>query len=393
MTSLRLFTLIATLLVPTWAWAQSLESDPRVAEALELVEAWVDSRRAFDEIPGISMAVVHDQELVWSRGFGYAHLEGHVAARPDTIYSICSISKLFTSIAVMQLRDQGKLRLDDPLKKHLPWFNIQQTHRDSAPITLKGILTHSSGLPRESAAPYWTGREGYPFPSRDEVIARLPGQQTLYPAATYSQYSNLGLTLAGYVVAATAKQPYAEYVQQHILAPLGLEDTSSEMPRRHKDGRLATGYAARVRDGHRAAVPFYEVRGMAPAFGFASTVEDLATFASWQLRLLAHGGTEVLAANTLKERHGGAGGEYAQGDAPGPLAGSGLGRGPRRGILRLATRRPDDRRARRQLSRLPLPVDAVPGRRDRGDLHDQWAGYQHRRVYAPGVRHRGSGHS
>ena len=158
-------------------------------------------------------------------------------------------------------------------------------------------------MPRESDSPYWTGQEGYPFPTRDEVIARLPSQQTLYPADTYSQYSNLGLTLAGHVVAAASKQPYAEYVQQHILVPLELDDTSAEIPRRHKGGRLATGYSARVRDGSRAAVPFYEVRGMAPAFGFASTVEDLAKFASWQFRLLEQGGTEVLAANTLKEMH------------------------------------------------------------------------------------------
>ena len=79
------------------------------------------------------MAVVHDQQLLWSRGFGYAHLEPKVARDADTMYSICSISKLFTSVAVMQQRDAGKLHLDDPVAKHLPWFRIGGSPRGRRP--------------------------------------------------------------------------------------------------------------------------------------------------------------------------------------------------------------------------------------------------------------------
>ena len=95
--------------------------------------------------------------LLWSRGFGYAHLEEKVAARADTMYSICSISKLFTGVAVMQQRDAGTLGLDDPVAQHLPWFRINDAEAGSPPVTVRGILTHSSGLPRESDFPYWTG--------------------------------------------------------------------------------------------------------------------------------------------------------------------------------------------------------------------------------------------
>ena len=142
------------------------------------------------------MAIVHDQDLIWSRAWGSADLEANKPAEPDTIYSICSISKLFTSVAVMQLRDEGKLKLDDPVEKHLPWFDLKKTFPDSPPITIEGLLTHSSGLPRESDHPYWTGPD-FPFPTREQIIERLSNQETLYPAETYFQYSNLGLTLAG----------------------------------------------------------------------------------------------------------------------------------------------------------------------------------------------------
>ena len=94
---------------------EALARDPRVVQALSLLTAWVDSEQVTRRLPGVSMAVVHDQQLLWSRGFGNAHVETKAPATPTTMYSICSISKLFTSIAVMQQRDAGKLRLDDPV--------------------------------------------------------------------------------------------------------------------------------------------------------------------------------------------------------------------------------------------------------------------------------------
>ena len=280
--------------------ATALIDDPRVASAFELVDVWLEAQVDYQDIPGVSVGVVHDQDLIWSKGFGYAHVDAGVPAAPDTIYSICSISKLFTSIAVMQLRDEGLLRLDDPIAQHLPWFTIKDTNPGTGEIDIQGVLTHSAGLPRESAHPYWTGPD-FPFPTREQVIERVSKQEELYPADAFYQYSNLGLTLAGEVVAAASGQPYAEYVQEHILDPLGLSDTSPDIPADHRGGRLATGYSRPARDGQRAAIDFYQVRGIAPAAGYASTVEDLGRFASWQFRLLENGGAEVLRSTTLRE--------------------------------------------------------------------------------------------
>jgi CubicO group peptidase (beta-lactamase class C family) len=147
--------------------AQSVEQNPRVKQALNLLQVWLDGQRAYQQIPGVSAAVVYDQQLLWSAGFGYADVSRKTPATPSTIYSICSISKLFTSIGVMQLRDEGKLRIDDPVARHIPWFKIKRGDPSGPEITIEGLLTHSSGLPRESDFPYWTGPE-FTFPTRED---------------------------------------------------------------------------------------------------------------------------------------------------------------------------------------------------------------------------------
>jgi CubicO group peptidase (beta-lactamase class C family) len=123
----------------------------------------------------------------------------------------------------------------------------------------------------------------------------------LYRPETFFQYSNLGLALAGEVAAAAGGRPWAELVRTGVLDPLGMKDTETEHLERWRGNRLATGYTAPRRDGTREKVPAYEVRGIAPAAGMTSTVEDLGRFASWQFRLLATGKTEVLDADTLRE--------------------------------------------------------------------------------------------
>jgi len=286
---------------PETARGQELSEHPRIVEALNLLELWTDAARAYDQIPGLSLAVVHDQDLLFSKGFGYADLETHRPATPATAYSICSISKLFTSVAAMQLRDQGRFRLDDPVNSILPWFQPENAHPDGPAVTVEGILTHSAGIPRESDHHYWTAP--FDFPTHDEVVQGITNQETLYPAWKYFQYSNLGLTLAGDIVAETSGQPFGDYVREHILGPLAMTSTTPEIGELQGAGNLATGYSALRRNGERRKVEPFEGRGIAPAMGFASTVEDMARFAMWQFRLLDDGDTEILSANTLREMH------------------------------------------------------------------------------------------
>jgi len=270
------------------------------ANELALIESWLDAQRAYDHVPGLSASIVHDQELLWSGAYGFADIGSGREAQPDTIYGICSISKLFTGIAVMQLRDQGKVALDDPVASLLPWFSLKQSYQDSPEITLRALLTHSAGLPRESDFPYWVGPD-FIFPTEKEIREELGNQSTLYPADRYFQYSNLGLTLVGEIVAGKSGEDYQSYVKKHILTPLKMTDTDTAFPTDAREPRIATGYAYPGRSDELQVMPRYDARGITPAAGFTSTALDLARFASWQFRVRAGETGDVLAPNTLRE--------------------------------------------------------------------------------------------
>lgn len=269
-------------------------------DAFNVIDAWIKAQVAYENLPSVSAAVVKDQETIWSKAYGTGNSEAKHQASTTTLYSICSISKLFTSIAIMQLYDAGKLRLDDDIKTLLPNYNLKQQYKDSGPITIRSLLTHSSGLPRESDYPYWTGPD-FPFPTKDQLYSKLGSQQTLYPASTNFQYSNLGMALLGEVVEKVSGKPYAKYVEENILNPLKLHSTRPYLPKEELGKKLAIGYGATKRDGSRERVNLFDTRGIAAAAGFSSNVEDLAKFASWQLRLLNTEGTELLKSSTLKE--------------------------------------------------------------------------------------------
>jgi len=104
--------------------------------------------------------------------------------------------------------------LDDPVSKYLPWFAIKNKFADAPPISIQHLITHTSGLPRESAFPYWTDAK---FPTREEMISALKNQETIFPSETRWKYSNLALALAGEVVMAVSGEPYDAYIHTHIL--------------------------------------------------------------------------------------------------------------------------------------------------------------------------------
>jgi CubicO group peptidase (beta-lactamase class C family) len=277
-----------------------LAEKPGVADAIALLDLWIEEQRAYRELPGLAVGVVVDQELIWARGYGVRDLETGEPVTPETVFRLGSITKLFTSVAVMQLRDRGLLRLDDPVVRHLPWFSVQSDFQGEPEITVRHLLTHTAGLTREAAFPYWTTHE---FPSREEIAAALPEQSAVFPPATTYKYSNLGMALLGEIVAAVSGEPWADYVGKHVLGPLGMT-SSSGAPGDELFSGMTTAYLRRRADGSRAVAAYYETRGLAPAANLVSTVEDLARFAALQLRDGATAeGAQILRASTVREMH------------------------------------------------------------------------------------------
>ena len=290
---------LACAIAPTTpATAADIADDPKLAARLRAAEAWLTTTLRHESVPGASVGIIHDQTVVWAKGFGYADLETKTPVGPDTQYSICSVSKLFTSIGVMQLRDAGKIDLDRPVATYLDWFDIGDIKEADEPVTARGMLSHVSGLPREATTPYWSEIR---FPSRETVRKGLKTQDKLYRPYDYYQYSNLGMTLLGEMVEKTSGRPYDAYIRENILNPLGMTRTTTELPNALRGREFAVGYLMRDPAGRRKEAPAYTLNGIAPAAGFASSVNDLAKFASWQFRLREKGGEEVLKAPTLRE--------------------------------------------------------------------------------------------
>jgi CubicO group peptidase (beta-lactamase class C family) len=172
--------------------------------------------QAQERLPSVTAAVFRGGEVAWSEALGLADVATGEEVTPDHQYRIGSITKTFTAVAIMQLRDAGKLHLDDPLGRHVP----ESLHEGP---TIRRVLAHRSGLQRETPGEVWETMES---PALDELLGLLDRTELVLPAGTAWHYSNLGFTLLGEVVARCSGQAYEDYVSERLLEPLGLTRTT-----------------------------------------------------------------------------------------------------------------------------------------------------------------------
>jgi CubicO group peptidase (beta-lactamase class C family) len=225
-------------------------------------------------LPGAAVGVVHGNELVWSAGIGFADVASRRAPDAATLYRVASITKTFTGTAIMRLRDAGKLRLDDPIGRHIP----DLAHLED--VTIRRLLSHESGLQSEPPDTDW--RMGLYEPSAARNIARASEIHAPIPPNAQQKYSNIGFQLLGEIVARASGVPYTDYVRASILDPLGMTGTAFEPLPAQLEKRRATGY------GGRFASDELEPSSIAPSIGAEgglwSCVEDLAGWLSYQFR-------------------------------------------------------------------------------------------------------------
>jgi CubicO group peptidase (beta-lactamase class C family) len=237
--------------------------------------------RQADRLPSIAGAVVRAGETVWSGAVGHADLESGTEATPGTQYRIGSITKTFTAVSIMRLRDEAKLDLDDRLEQHLPGIAL------GAP-TLRRMLSHLSGLQREVGDMFVTGE----VPTIEQVVDAMAGFEQVLPAARSHHYSNLAYGLLGEVVARLSGVSYTRYVDESIFAPLGLTRTTWV---EHEPN--AVGYLVDEYTGTAAREPNSDMGGIASMGQVWSTVGDLARWGAF----LVDGDDRVLPAATLDE--------------------------------------------------------------------------------------------
>jgi CubicO group peptidase (beta-lactamase class C family) len=200
------------------------------------------------DVPGVSVAVVDRDGLRWAAGFGVADLATGRPAAPDTVYPWFSMTKLVTATAVVQLAERGRLELDAPAARYVPWFRPRPARGapPGAAVTVRHLLSHSSGLPNPIPVGWVHPADG-PAPDPSAVARRLLARHARLGAAPGARaaYSNLGYLLLGEVVGAAAGQPYEAYVRDHLLRPLGMTRTDFRYRPDDLLPRAATGYQRR----------------------------------------------------------------------------------------------------------------------------------------------------
>ncbi len=244
--------------------------------AFGTIDLYAEHRIRDVNMPGLALAITNREKLLRVATFGYADLAAAEPVQHDTMFEIGSIGKSFTNIALMQLRDEGRLDLHTPVSDYLPWFKVQSDHD---PITTHHLMTHTSGLP--------TGTDIGPHGLYEAWDLR--DSRTGAPPGEYFQYSNVGYKTLGFLLEELDARPYAQSIQARVLDPLGMRESHPVIGFETRK-RAAVGYRRFYDDR-----PEHVDHGLVPAlwteYGVgdgcqASTAEDMAIY----LRMLMNRG-------------------------------------------------------------------------------------------------------
>lgn len=262
--------------VATVATAFLLNCDSCCVDAIASVGPALEARAASyvkqNRLPGAAVGAVHGDALVWSRGIGFADVAKRIVPDARTLYRVASITKTFTGTAIMRLRDQGKLDLDDPVGRHIP----ELSHLEG--VTIRRLLSHESGLQSEPPDTDWRAARYEPSIARN--LARASEITPRVPPNTQHKYSNMGFQILGEIVARATGTPYVDHVRETLLDPLGMARSGFDPLPTALAAQTATGYSGRFVSDELQPAP------IAPSIGSEgglwSCVEDLGRWISYQ---------------------------------------------------------------------------------------------------------------
>ncbi|WP_329004314.1 beta-lactamase family protein [Kribbella sp. NBC_00709] len=249
-----------------------------LTEALAYYDSWLAFNQRYQRVPGIQVAVYADDAIAFSAAYGMADVENGVPLTEQHLFRIASHSKTFTGTAVLQLVEQGRLRLDDKVEQHV-------TEIVGTPLgqrTVRELLAHAGGVTRDGLDADWW-QLSTSFPDRDELLEVLRQESSaVIPENDRFKYSNIGYGLLGLVIEAASGTPYNAYVQTAIVDKLGLAGLGPELdPARLTE--YAAGYSALSYADQRVPIEHIDTRALASATGFFGNARDLVTYFSAHL--------------------------------------------------------------------------------------------------------------
>jgi CubicO group peptidase (beta-lactamase class C family) len=270
----------------------ALAMDGRDRDAARRIAAAVATDRERSGLASVAIGVVRGHSVVLAAGFGCANVERGIPAAPDTLYRVGSVTKLFEATAVMQLRDAGRLRLDDAVDRSVPEVSYPGPTGARVSPTWRQLASHTAGLERNLQRSLGTVPDLFRFLGHRPAAAE--------PGKVYA-YSNLGFVLLGQAAALVAGERYHDYVHGHIFAPLGMASSTYDaraVPLEHLAiGYLRAGAGERGWSGYRAG----SREQFPPSGTMLSTVDDLNRFVAFQFRTGPAGGAQVLDSRTVRE--------------------------------------------------------------------------------------------
>ena len=248
-------------------------------------------------VAGATIAVVKDGAIFFAKGYGYANVERRKPVDPErTLFRIGSVSKLFTWTAVMQLVEAGRLDLDADVNRYLD-FEVPGTYPE--PITLRHTMTHTAGF-EDDGRDLWARDHTKIVPVGRWLASRMPAR--VRPPGTYAAYSNYATALAGYIVERVSGMSWEDYIEQHILAPLGMTRTTGRQP-------LPARFREDMSQGYRSSRGAFERReweilmGASPAGAISASATDIATFMLAHLGDGAVGDRRIMSEATVARMH------------------------------------------------------------------------------------------
>lgn len=270
---------------PSAAQAQALSGlDDEIADMLE---EW--------EVPGLALAVVRDDAVVYARGFGVREAGGPGPVDEHTLFAVGSTSKAFTATAVAMLVDEGKASWDDLVVDHLPSFRLSDPYitRD---LRLRDLMSHNSGLLRGDRIWYASGR------SREEVLHQVRYQPTTFPLRSTFQYNNTTWIAAGEVIEALTGATWDDFVTERILRPLGMTRSNTRVGPLAQIDNVATPHVE-TSEGELRTVPYRNIDNAGPAGSINSSVAEMAQWVRMQLAGGAYEGERIVSEEALRETH------------------------------------------------------------------------------------------